>query len=106
MLKQFSTGKSVAISDVIRTRFNLPKKTDFRLESEPSDEEFLENIIKDPYYAHCPLSKTWIEHDQSNQTAVDDKIVEEEIDVKLLQELDDNIRYDILEFIPTYSKWF
>ncbi|EFC45177.1 predicted protein [Naegleria gruberi] len=67
-----------------------------------SSQKTLEKFLNDPFYGMCDRIRRWIKQDESRGCSV---ASEEVINVDLLRKLDDNIKYDIMEFIPTFSKW-
>ncbi|KAG2383695.1 hypothetical protein C9374_004366 [Naegleria lovaniensis] len=80
-----------------------------RLISEDDDEKRIEKYVEEQYSNDCGLAKQWIKNDlkkQKKQQKVRDTTCRHgELDLSLLSTLDENVKFDILEFIPTYSKW-
>ena len=94
-----------SVADVVSTKLNRISD-DFSLTPKfVSDKSLVDQLINDQYVACCSTVKEWIRTDQ--EKAIENPQIDhnEEIDVKLLQLLDMNICYEIIEFIPTFSKY-
>ncbi|KAG2373646.1 hypothetical protein C9374_011935 [Naegleria lovaniensis] len=76
---------------------------------EEDDDSELKKAISVQYGNVCDLAKRWIYDDQKNkkknQQQYSTAAHHDVLDIKLLSLLDENIKYDIMEYIPTYSRW-
>ncbi|KAG2383692.1 hypothetical protein C9374_004363 [Naegleria lovaniensis] len=73
------------------------------------DEKRIEKYVEDQYSNDCGLAKQWIKNDlKQKRKKLRDSTCrndQNELDLSWLSKLDENVKFDILEFIPTYSKW-
>ncbi|EFC49388.1 predicted protein [Naegleria gruberi] len=53
----------------------------------------------------CPIVKEWINEDQKENSKTTTTDAETPMDLSFLPHLDTMIKYEIIEFIPTYAKW-
>ncbi|KAG2373348.1 hypothetical protein C9374_012214 [Naegleria lovaniensis] len=67
----------------------------------------LKEAISQHYANACCLAKRWMYLDQQKKKNHDmaHHYYEEALNESLLVKLDENVKYDIMEFIPTYSRW-
>ena len=71
--------------------------------SDRNDDETIKKEIDENYGNVCQTVKDWIFNDMKRKKQVEKK--EEAFDMSLLDRLDDNIKFEIIEFMPTYTKW-
>lgn len=88
------------------------KLSEFLDRDDDADSE-LKKAISLQYGNCCDLAKRWMYGDQQQNKKMMKKkdyhdmtiSAPQQLDTHLLLLLDDNLKYDIVEFIPTYSRW-
>jgi len=68
-----------------------------------NNDDEIKKEIDENYGNVCQQTRDWIFQDMKKKASVSKK--DEEFDLSLLSLLDDDIKFEIIEFIPTYSKW-
>ena len=68
-----------------------------------SDDDAIRREVNQNYGHACPVVKDWIFEDIKRKQGQQTK--EEEFNLSLLSLLNDDIKFEIIEFIPTFTKW-
>jgi len=94
-------SNATVLDDTVKF-FKLQQERKNQFPSDRKDDETIKREIEENYGNVCEMVKDWIFEDIKKKQVV--KKVEE-FDLSLLDRLDNDVKFAIIEFLPTFTEW-